>query len=453
MDGRIIFISHSSKDAEWAQEILAGLEKKNLPCWIAPRDVPAGANYASVILQALTTARAIVLLLTEESNQSVQVAREVDRAINAKIPIIPLRKAEFPLAPAMEYYLCNCQWIDVSKCSPESTIKQIELALQSELTTAASLPKRTRGPLLRWWNVLAIIFLFLLVGLTLLRQKGIIDFGHPRLDKLNQANLQAMSDKELHNMQLDILARRGFVFSDPAEVKYIEKFWWYRPLKREGTSDENNTYIKNKILTQFEKTNLKILEQLRRDRIMEQLSEGNLESTFPDQKIALYFCKQRDVSEINNFITLVQDTMQNILIEKNHVMFNVNIAKCNNERNWKGVNKFARKNDTTYAIGLVLEERSGPWNIVINPVGAETILDATFATRFKASFPADDGAVTISRPVGSTSDVSGVYMLTVSGPLNDTTSVNIFADHLATQLATTLLEMLALAKDKSTKTK
>ena len=39
----MVFISHSSRDAEVANFIVKYLEDSDIKCWVAPRDIPAGA--------------------------------------------------------------------------------------------------------------------------------------------------------------------------------------------------------------------------------------------------------------------------------------------------------------------------------------------------------------------------------------------------------------------------
>jgi len=42
-----IFISYSSKDKAIAAALCAHLEKAQLKCWIAPRDIAPGKDYAA----------------------------------------------------------------------------------------------------------------------------------------------------------------------------------------------------------------------------------------------------------------------------------------------------------------------------------------------------------------------------------------------------------------------
>jgi hypothetical protein len=54
----------------------------------------------------------MVLVLSEHSNHSTQVVREVERAVSKGIPIVPLRIANVRLAKSLEYFLSTCHWLD-----------------------------------------------------------------------------------------------------------------------------------------------------------------------------------------------------------------------------------------------------------------------------------------------------------------------------------------------------
>src|SRR5262245_42037426 len=46
---RLVFISHATVDREWANAISKRLEADEISCWIAPRNIPPGADYAQSI--------------------------------------------------------------------------------------------------------------------------------------------------------------------------------------------------------------------------------------------------------------------------------------------------------------------------------------------------------------------------------------------------------------------
>lgn len=108
-----VFISYASQDASLASEVVETLERNGLRCWIAPRDVVPGAQYADSIILAITAAKALVLVLSDSALASQHVGKEIERASSKGRPIIALRTATAPLPPAFEYFLSESQWIDV----------------------------------------------------------------------------------------------------------------------------------------------------------------------------------------------------------------------------------------------------------------------------------------------------------------------------------------------------
>ena len=53
-----VFISYASRDATVAKSIVEHLEGRGLKCWMAPRDVKPGAQYADAIVQVINEAKA-----------------------------------------------------------------------------------------------------------------------------------------------------------------------------------------------------------------------------------------------------------------------------------------------------------------------------------------------------------------------------------------------------------
>jgi hypothetical protein len=48
-----VFISHSSVNKKAADAICHALEQNGVKCWIAPRDIPPGANYGGEIIKGI----------------------------------------------------------------------------------------------------------------------------------------------------------------------------------------------------------------------------------------------------------------------------------------------------------------------------------------------------------------------------------------------------------------
>lgn len=112
---KVVFISHSSKEGHIASELCEYLEKNGKKCFIAPRDIQYGSEYAEEIVNGIDNSEAMVLLLSNNSNNSPHVLREVERAVSKSIPIIIYKLEEVELSKSMEYFLMTHQWMDAKK--------------------------------------------------------------------------------------------------------------------------------------------------------------------------------------------------------------------------------------------------------------------------------------------------------------------------------------------------
>jgi hypothetical protein len=86
-----VFICHSSKDRTIANAVCSTLEQNCIRCWIAPRDVLPGSEYAESIVEAIHTSKLTILVFSANSNQSAHVRKEIERSVSSGIPILPFR--------------------------------------------------------------------------------------------------------------------------------------------------------------------------------------------------------------------------------------------------------------------------------------------------------------------------------------------------------------------------
>jgi len=127
------FISYASRDAAIASSLVDHLEQHGLRCWLAPRDVTPGAQYADAIVAAINEAKGVVLLLSQDAVASSHVGREVERAAAKHKPIIAFRIDAAPLNRALEYFLSESQWIDVPAIGMSAALAKLtEAAGQAE---------------------------------------------------------------------------------------------------------------------------------------------------------------------------------------------------------------------------------------------------------------------------------------------------------------------------------
>jgi TIR domain/NACHT domain len=143
----MVFISHSSKDRSTANAICAHLESIGVNCWIAPRNIEPGAAWTSGIMQGLEACRVLILVFSENANNSDHVQREVAKAFSSKLAVIPVRIENVLPNESLGYFLDTVQWLDASVAlSPEhlgALSGRVKKLLGDE--TTRELPKRP-GP-------------------------------------------------------------------------------------------------------------------------------------------------------------------------------------------------------------------------------------------------------------------------------------------------------------------
>jgi adenylate cyclase len=144
--GHDVFVSYASQDAAVANSIVENLEQHGLKCWIAPRDVKPGAQYADAIVRAINEAKAVVLVMSGSAVGSSHVAREVERAASKRKPIIPFRVDAAALNPELEYFLSNSQWIDVPKLGMAAALNKLAEAVgQGSASPSQAVPPGRRS--------------------------------------------------------------------------------------------------------------------------------------------------------------------------------------------------------------------------------------------------------------------------------------------------------------------
>jgi hypothetical protein len=107
-----VFVSYSQADRECAFDIVAWLEARDIGVWIAPRDVSPTADWAEDVIDAISGARIMVLVFSASTNESVQVRREVERAVHKGLIVLPFRVEDVLPIKSLEYFLSSQHWLD-----------------------------------------------------------------------------------------------------------------------------------------------------------------------------------------------------------------------------------------------------------------------------------------------------------------------------------------------------
>jgi uncharacterized RDD family membrane protein YckC len=110
--GHDVIISYATIDKPIADAVCAKLEERGIRCWIAPRDILAGMDYAEAIISAIDSAKLMVLIFSSHANASKHVMREAERAVHDGYPIIPVRIEDVQPTLSLQYYISAQHWLD-----------------------------------------------------------------------------------------------------------------------------------------------------------------------------------------------------------------------------------------------------------------------------------------------------------------------------------------------------
>jgi hypothetical protein len=108
-----IFVSYSSKDSKVANQICSALEAKGLACWIASRDINPGENFGEAIVNAIRIAKLMLLVFTQNANNSDEIKKELVLAGHNRLIVIPVRVEDVVPGGAFAYELATRQWVDL----------------------------------------------------------------------------------------------------------------------------------------------------------------------------------------------------------------------------------------------------------------------------------------------------------------------------------------------------
>jgi hypothetical protein len=119
-----LFVSHISEDRRAALEIVDELERRGVPCWIAPRDVRPGKPFDDEIAEAIEASRAMLLIFSDRCNEHEYIRREITVAGESRKVIIPFRIEDAQPRRGLRVRLSDLHWID-GFASRERAIDQV----------------------------------------------------------------------------------------------------------------------------------------------------------------------------------------------------------------------------------------------------------------------------------------------------------------------------------------
>lgn len=131
---KYVFISYASENMDMAEKVCEFLEENGILCWIAPRNIKPGDNYAPQIVASIRSCNAFVLLASDHTNKSGHVSNEVNIAFESKKTIIPFRLEDVEFTDEYVYFLGRKHRIEA--------YMDLKLGLRSLLKTLVPILKK-----------------------------------------------------------------------------------------------------------------------------------------------------------------------------------------------------------------------------------------------------------------------------------------------------------------------
>jgi hypothetical protein len=82
-------------------------------------------EWGEAIIDAIEQCRIMVLVFTANANASPQIRREIERAVNRGVAILPLRMEDVLPGKALEYFIGNVHWLDALTQPFEAHLKNL----------------------------------------------------------------------------------------------------------------------------------------------------------------------------------------------------------------------------------------------------------------------------------------------------------------------------------------
>lgn len=123
-DGHI-FVSYSSGDRAFAEDLVRQLEAAGNRIWFAPRNVRPGTDYSEQIQAAIEHAGAFVIIVSRDSNESDFVRAETEMAFSRRRPIFPVRCEPVAPAPGLALFLQLRHWTDAFGPSRHNAVARL----------------------------------------------------------------------------------------------------------------------------------------------------------------------------------------------------------------------------------------------------------------------------------------------------------------------------------------
>jgi hypothetical protein len=127
------FISYSTQDKLTADAVCGILESQGIRCWIAPRDIALGADWTESLVEAIEQCPVLVLVFSKHANESHQIKREVNLAIDNGRTVIPVRVEDVMPSKSLKFSININHWLDAFPPPLENHLQRLAASIRTHL--------------------------------------------------------------------------------------------------------------------------------------------------------------------------------------------------------------------------------------------------------------------------------------------------------------------------------
>ena len=96
------------------------LTKNGIEYWIDKKGIFSSYNYKELIVDAIEVSKVVIFLSSANSNNSINVVREIGYAVNMNKSILPIKLDETPYAKSIRLDISDIDMIDFKNPSESS---------------------------------------------------------------------------------------------------------------------------------------------------------------------------------------------------------------------------------------------------------------------------------------------------------------------------------------------
>ncbi len=142
-----VVVSYAREDREVVAKFCNQMIAEGVQARMAPRDTIMDQRYITEVNEMMMEAKTLVVVISQFSNASGQVVRELELAEKNQLQILQVRLDDVKPSGSVAYYLSGKEWFDMlrKEVEPWETAQKISLYL----TTGSAEPegKKKKG---RW---------------------------------------------------------------------------------------------------------------------------------------------------------------------------------------------------------------------------------------------------------------------------------------------------------------